>query len=158
MAYSSDHDIKDLRPDILNLGQGDWSHLHDEAKILIDRDLKVQWYREAATTSFDDLDIVGFRHFRLDLFDPDLFLEAATQFVRLSSYKTLELIYQSREKDMVNDPFADQKKRWQERYKEELKNLIVSGISYDWNKDGNISVTEKAVRILSRYRLKRIYP
>lgn len=157
--YSTDHDLVDQRPDILDLGQGDWTHMHEKAKVHIDRDIKIKWYRKAANDMsgnfFRDFVLRINPFFRIDLYNPDLLL-TPEQLKDLSTYKTLQLIYQSREKETQNDPFAVQTEIWRKRYNDELIAVIASGIDYDWNQDGNISRTEKNVRVSKTNTLVRM--
>lgn len=161
-VYSTDHDINDIRPGILELGQQDFTHLHQEAKRLIDRDLKIKWYRNARKTLFHLQRPLlvgtfgsGTFHQELDDFDPELFLNATLQFKLLGSYKALGLIYQTLEKAITDDPYRAQRLIFDKQYEAELTTVIQSGIDYDWDKDASIEPHEKGRRIFSGERMVR---
>ena len=133
MAYSTDDDLIKFRRDILELGVDNWDEQHDEAELIINRDLQSSWYVDIAKE-------IGVS----DVFDP-LLLDA-DQLLRLSVYKTLEIAYLTLDHEYESDPFFRHRNTFKELYDEELKKLIKSGIRYDWNKDGTFSSIESLTR------------
>ena len=140
MAYSTDDDLLVFRRDILELGVNSWDDQHDEAELINNRDLQSAWYVEIAK------EIGVSSAFDASLLD-------ASQLLRLSVYKTLELAYLVLDHEYESDPFFKNRGTFKELYDEELQKLIVSGVRYDWNKDGSFSSVEsltKSPRRLSR--------
>lgn len=141
MAYSSDADLIAIRPNITSLGVSDWSSKHDEAKIIIDRVIIRRWYKEAAAEYSLD--------WRDTEFDSTLVEEDT--FKNLSCYKTLELIYLYLMKDSAKeDGFERERKIFRDMYNDELKEILATGIGYDWDNSGAIADTEKYHRIPRR--------
>lgn len=141
--YSTDEDLLRIRPGILQYGE-DWEDKHVAAKQIIDRELEAHWYREnAANWNIDPTDVP---------FDSSLV--DRTYLVRLSAYKTLELIYTAIMLDTAQpDGFKDQRAIFAELYKEELSRILATGLGYDWDSSGAVEPDE---RLQPRYRrLKR---
>jgi hypothetical protein len=145
--YSSDEDLVALRPDILNLGVDEWTAKHTEAASIINRVVEYKWYRGEAQENGVD--------WRSSPFDSSLLLSADTQLKRLSSYKTLELIYEYIMQASA-DPsaFSSLRDLYAKKYSEELKDVLGAGLDYDWTSSGAISYEEKAAPAIRR--LKRM--
>ncbi len=141
--YSTDLDLVDIRPNILQLGISDWTTKHTEAKRQIDRLVESRWYQSEAAEYGVNPESVPY--------DSDLL--SATQVKRLSCFKTLELIYESLMKDTPEeDGFSRQMKHFHERFNDELQTLLSLGIEYDWDDDGTI---EESERLKSQRRVQR---
>lgn len=133
VVYSTDDDLQEIRPNIMKYNVLTWMSQHIEAFRLINISLDSEWYRGVAAEH--DID------WRVTPFDPNLV--DLTQVIKLSCYKVLELAYAYLMKDISDDPFLAQSKYFRDRYNEELKNLLSSGVNYDWDKSGTIEVEEK---------------
>jgi len=144
VAYSSDVDLINVKRDILSLGVGSWLEQHDEAQLLIDRDLEVSWFLGAAKER-QTSDTITYQ-FNSALLEP-------TQLKRLSIYKTLELAYLFLAHEYESDPFRIEVDTFKQRYNDELLSLLAVGVKYDWNEDATYSVSEtqrRSPRLLRR--------
>jgi len=140
MAYSTDDDLIKVRRDILDLGVDSWDDQHDEAELIINRDLVSSWYVDAAK----ERGVIAY--INPDLLDPE-------QLIRLSVYKTLELAYLFLDHEYESDPFFKSRNTFKELYDEELIKIISIGVRYDWNNDGTFSDFEavsRSPRLLQR--------
>jgi len=140
--YSTDEDLLRVRPGLLKYG-ADWEEQHGAAKQIIDRELEARWYRENAANWNIDVTKVPFNANLVD----------RTYLVRLSCYKTLELIYTSLMLDTAEpDGFKDQRMIFADLYREELSRILSTGLGYDWDSSGAIESDE---RLQPRYRRLR---
>ena len=136
MAYSEDSDLIEIRPDILDLGVSGWDAKHNEAQLIIDRAIDRKWYRSIALDNNVD--------YRDVPYDGDTLSDGGVQLLRLSCYKTLELIYLFVQKNTEKgDGFERQRKIFKDLYTEEFNDVINSGIDYDWDRSGEVSIDEK---------------
>lgn len=141
--YSTDSDLVKIRSNIMSLGVSSWADEHLEAFSIINRKLIADWYKPTSTKFSVD--------WRLTEFDPDLV--DATQLVRLSSYKVLELAYIKIMKDTPEeDGFERHVGLFGGRYNQEFKDLLAIGINYDWDSSGDIASDEKY-----EYTPRRLY-
>ena len=121
MAYSEDSDLIEIRPDILDLGVSGWDAKHNEAQLIIDRAIDRKWYRSIALDNNVD--------YRDVPYDGDNLSDGGVQLLRLSCYKTLELIYLFVQKNTEKgDGFERQRKIFKDLYTEEFNDVINSGI------------------------------
>lgn len=140
-TYSTDADIVEIRANILSLGVDDWTFKHEEAFAIINRTLNKRWYKGAA-------DELGY-DWRVTLFDPDLL--HLDEVVRLACYKTLELAYLYLMNDAPEpDGFERQMRIFRDFYNEELKIIMSTGLSYDWDADDDIEGDELYLRLPRR--------
>lgn len=136
MAYSEDSDLIEIRPDILDLGVSGWDAKHNEAQLIIDRAIDRKWYRSIALDNNVD--------YRDVPYDGDNLSDGGVQLLRLSCYKTLELIYLFVQKNTEKgDGFERQRKIFKDLYTEEFNDVINSGIDYDWDRSGEVSIDEQ---------------
>jgi hypothetical protein len=146
MPYSTDEDLRKIRPKILEYGVAAWDDQRTEAEATIDRILDHSWYRGEANNLG-----VNWREYP---FDNDLMLEADTQLKTLSCYKTLELAYLHLMKDAPEpDAFERQHGLFKKMFADELRLVLAQGINYDWDESGVLASVEK-IRPVKR-RLKR---
>jgi hypothetical protein len=146
MAYSTDEDLTDMRPKIMEYGVENWSNQRTEAEEIIHRALDIGWYRPEAQHLG-----VNWRDYP---FDADLLLNGSTQLKRLSCLKTLELAYLYLMKDSPKeDAFERQRKLFKDEYTIELRNVLAEGVDYDWDDSGVLNYTEN--QRVTRRRLKR---
>ncbi len=144
-VYSEDNDLVKIRPNIVDLGVSDWAFQHEEAFAIINRILIGKWYISAATDQGVD--------FRETEFDPDKV--DATQLVRASCYKTLELAYMYLMKDAPEpDGFEREMKLFSKLFDSEMRQLLGLGLNYDWSGDDVVDSDEKYQR--STRRLVRV--
>jgi len=126
--YCSEDDLILIRPGILDLGVLDWSAQIVEMGKILDRAIEVQWYRNVADDNAVD--------WRTTLFDRELLSNAEEQLTRVACYKTLELIFMFLMKHRANDAFATERELFAKLYKEELREVMIAGLDYDWDDDG----------------------
>ena len=132
--YSTNDDLIKIRPNILDLGVGNWEEQHVEAFAIINRALISRWYKVVAGEHGVD--------WWLTEFDPDLV--DSSQLLRLSCYKTLELAYTYLMKDGPDpDGFERNAKNFGKKYGQELKEVLGIGITYDWDADDEYDTEEK---------------
>ena len=145
MAYCISADLAEYRPNIHNLGVLDWTATIAKAEAQINRAIEKQWYRpECVAKNLD---------YRSTPFDPVLFLTAATQLKEASIYLSLKLAYMYLMKDSAEaDAFERQMKLFDDLYKEELQEVLSSGLDYDWDDDGEIAASEKLAPKVRRLR------
>ena len=127
-TYSIDKDLVNIRPNILNNGQADFTWAHEKAYDEINEVIEADWYMGAAT----------FHNIDPHKTAMDVSLLDAEELKDLSVYKALEYIYISMAKDIIpgNDgPFA-----WaawaRQQYEDAMTRLLKIGPSYDWKDDG----------------------
>lgn len=144
--YCLESDLVLIRPDILNLGIDEWSEQITEAGKIIDRAIDVQWYRRNAEDYYVD--------WRSNPFDRDRLSNVAGQLTRTGCYKTLELIYLYLMKHRIDDAFAKERDLFAKLYKDEIAEVMASGIDYDWDNDDDEDADETF--ITRTRRLKRV--
>ena len=133
--YCTNADLVKIRPDILDLGVTDWADQILEAGKVIDRAIEARWYRTVAKEYNIDP--------RETPFDRALLLTAEGQTTRLGSYKTLELVYLFLMKNRADDAFEKERLLFQKMYRDELEEVLISGLDYDWDEDDDIASSEK---------------
>ena len=126
--YCDESDLIKIRPSILELGVDSWSDQIVEAGDIIDRAIEANWYRRIAEENSVD--------WRTTLFDRDQLTNASSQVRRAACYKTLELIFMYLMKHRVDDAFEKQRKLFSELYLNEMRDVLISGLDYDWDDDG----------------------
>ena len=127
-TYSTDKDINNLRPNILNNGQADFDWAHTMAYDEINSTLEAEWYMSVAPLHNVDTTQTGM----------DISKLVPAELKMLSVWKVYELIYISLAKDIV--PTTDGPFAWaawaRQSYDEELARVLKVGPSYDWGGDG----------------------
>ena len=104
--YCSDSDLIKIRPRMLELGVTDWT-----PQIVDD----VNW--------------------RTTLFDRALLKSSDTQLTRVACYKSLELIFMYLMKHRADDAFEKEREMFSKLYKEEMREVLLAGLDYDWDDD-----------------------
>jgi len=125
--YCSDSDLIKIRPRMLELGVTDWTPQIVEAGNIIDRAIEVKWYRRIA----EENDV----NWRTTLFDRDLLKSSDTQLTRVACYKSLELIFMYLMKHRADDAFEKEREMFSKLYKEEMREVLLAGLDYDWDDD-----------------------
>jgi len=144
--YCTNEDLVKVRPAILDLGVADWATQILKAGVEIDRSVESLWYRRnAEDTSID---------WRVTPFDRALLLNAVEQLTTLGVYKSLEHIYLYLMKHSSQDVFKGEMETFRDRYKVELKEVLLFGLDYDWDQDGTVDPAESKVR--ETRRLSRV--
>jgi hypothetical protein len=134
MAYSTDKDLQDIVPDILQLGIDTFSDEHDRAQEDIRRELRIQWWERKG--------IEG---------EMDSTLLTTAQFTRLSTYLVLWKYALPQLTNWVDgDRFQSMIQFYKSRYGEELECLLRDGIEYDKNEDGTVQDKEKKAHHFGR--------
>jgi len=143
MIYSSDIDLQNIRPQVMDYGIDDFSEFHREAGVMIDRYLSTAWYPGACVVN-------GYSPYTTQ-FDASLLILPKPGFRMAAAYLTLSLIYEFLSKDTEDCPFRDQSDRYQFKFKAEIDAVIEAGIAYDWDNVVELSDPDvKPVRRLMR--------
>lgn len=127
MAYSTDSDLQDIVPDILQLGIDTFSDEHGRAFNDINRNLRVDWWdKKGLSGEMDNNKLVS------------------VQFARLSTYLVLWKYALPQLTNWVSDDrFLKMIDFYKARFGEEYDALLRDGIEYDENDDDAISNKEK---------------
>jgi len=142
LYYHGATDLTDIRPEILNYGVTDFSERMEESESIINRALDAKWYRKVAAEAGVD--------YTETPFDPELVI-SASQLTRLACYKSLELIYLHLMKEFPEpDAFERQMGIFAKLYKDELAEVLLAGISYDFDESGDISSDERSLPVIRR--------
>ena len=127
MAYSTDKDLQDLVPDILQLGIDSFNIEHDRAQNDIRRNLRIDWWDKKGLSG-----------------EMDNSLLVSSQFTRLSAYLVLWKYALPQLTNWVQDDrFLAMIDFYRARYGEEYEDLLKDGIQYDANNDSIITEKEK---------------
>lgn len=127
MAFSTDKDLQDLVPDILQLGINTFADEHTRAEADIIRDLRINWW--------DKKGLEG---------ELDSTLLTATQFKRCAAYLTLWKYALPQLTNWVDgDRFQNMIAFYKARFGEEMENILRDGVEYDANDDSVITDAEK---------------
>jgi hypothetical protein len=127
MAFSTDSDLTDLIPDILQLGITSFSDEHTKAQSDIIRDLRIEWW-----------DKKGLEGELTSSYLTD------SQFTRCASYLVLWRYALPQLTNWVDgDRFQNMIAFYKSRYGEEFESILRDGIEYDANNDSVVSTEEK---------------
>lgn len=128
MAYSTDADLVELLPDILDLGISSFTEEHDKAASDIERELLGSWWPKKGIDG-----------------DLDTTLLTATQFKLASCYLTLWKYALPQLTNWVDgDRFQNMIDFYKSRYGEEMAAILAAGVEYDKDDDGTVTTEEKA--------------
>ena len=127
MAFSTDKDLQDLVPDILQLGINTFADEHTRAEADIIRDLRINWW--------DKKGLEG---------ELDSTLLTAAQFKRCAAYLTLWKYALPQLTNWVDgDRFQNMIAFYKARFGEEMENILRDGVEYDADDDSVITDVEK---------------
>jgi hypothetical protein len=127
MAYSTDTDLQDIIPDILDFGIAAFTDEHGFAEDDINRELRSKWFYK--------LGISG---------EMDATLLTASQFTKASSYLVLWKYALPQLTNWVdNDRFLNMIDFYKQRYNEEMASIFADGVEYDRDDDGSLTQEEK---------------
>lgn len=134
MAFSTDLDLVDLIPDILDFGVTDFVAYHDEAYNDILRDIRSKWWSK--TGYLGELDAT---------------LLTNSQWVKANAYLVLWKYALPQLTNWVDgDRFQNMIEFYKARYNDEMAAVYADGIEYDYNQDSTVSETEKGITIIGR--------
>lgn len=127
MAYSSDADLVELIPDILDLGIASFTAEHTTAEEDIQRELRIRWWpRKNISGEMDNSKLTG------------------TQFKTASAYLVLWRYALPQLTNWVdNDRFGNMIDFYKARYSEELDAVLADGVEYDEDGDGAVKEDER---------------
>ena len=127
MAFSTDLDLKNLVPDILELGFDTFSDEHTKAQNDIIRDLRIEWWDKKGLNG-----------------ELDSTLLTDAQFTRCSAYLVLWKYALPQLTNWVDgDRFQNMITFYKSRYGEEFESILRDGIEYDADDDGTVTEIEK---------------
>lgn len=127
MAFSTDLDLKNLVPDILELGFDTFSDEHTKAQNDIIRDLRIEWW--------DKRGLDG---------ELDSTLLTDSQFTRCAAYLVLWKYALPQLTNWVDgDRFQNMITFYKSRYGEEFESILRDGVEYDVDDDGTVTEIEK---------------
>jgi hypothetical protein len=137
MAFSTDTDLQDLVPDILQLGIDSFTAEHTKAQNDILRDLRIEWWDKKGLSG--------------ELNSAYL---TDSQFTRCASYLVLWKYALPQLTNWVDgDRFQSMITFYKSRYGEELESILRDGIEYDADNDS--VVTEEEKKSINSGRLSR---
>ena len=127
MAFSTDSDLVNLVPDILQLGITAFTDEHARAEADIKRELRIKWWdKKGIEGELDDT------------------LLTDSQFTRCASYLVLWKYALPQLTNWVDgDRFQSMIDFYKSRYGEELDMILRDGVEYDANNDSVIEQEEK---------------
>ena len=127
MAFSTDSDLVNLVPDILQLGITSFTDEHARAEADIKRELRIKWWdKKGIEGELDDT------------------LLTDTQFTRCASYLVLWKYALPQLTNWVDgDRFQNMLDFYRSRYGEEIESILRDGVEYDANDDNVVSNEEK---------------
>lgn len=127
MAFSTDSDLVNLVPDILQLGITAFTDEHARAEADIKRELRIKWWdKKGIEGELDDT------------------LLTDSQFTRCASYLVLWKYALPQLTNWVDgDRFQSMIDFYKSRYGEELESILRDGVEYDANDDNVVSNEEK---------------
>jgi hypothetical protein len=127
MAFSTDADLVDLVPDILQLGITAFTDEHPKAQADIERELRIKWWpRKGIAGEMDDSKLTD------------------SQFTRCASYLVLWRYALPQLTNWVDgDRFTSMIDFYKSRYGEELQDILSDGVEYDADGDSVIQDDEK---------------
>ena len=137
MAYSTDSDLTDFIPDILDLGIEAFYDEHEKAQTDIHRALRNKWWPKT-----------GYKN------ELDTSKLTASQFRDLSAYLVLWKYALPKLTNWTQgDRFMEMMDFYKARYNEEWETILSDGVEYDADDDGTVQNDEK--RALYAGRLAR---
>ena len=137
MAFSTDANLVDLVPDILELGITAFTDEHTKAQSDIERELRIRWWpRKGLTGEMDSAKLTD------------------SQFTRCSSYLVLWRYALPQLTNWIDgDRFTSMIEFYKARYGEELEAILNDGVEYD--DDGNSVIEDDERNAFSSGRLVR---
>ena len=127
MAFSTDSDLTDIQPDILDLGITSFYAEHVKADADIKRDIRAKWW--------SSLNRDG---------EMDSTLLTDSQWTKAAAYLVLWKYALPQLTNWVDgDRFMAMISFYKDMYHQEMKSIYEDGVEYDFNDDGTIQNSEK---------------
>lgn len=127
MAFSTDSDLTDIQPDILDLGISSFYAEHVKADADIKRDIRAKWW--------SSLNRDG---------EMDSTLLTDSQWTKAAAYLVLWKYALPQLTNWVDgDRFMAMISFYKDMYHQEMKSVFEDGVEYDFNDDGTIQNSEK---------------
>jgi hypothetical protein len=139
MAMSTDANLLEYLPEILNYGIDEFTDYHSLARTDILRRLRKDWWNKTGSSEMDET-----------LLDETQFTKCASYLV-LSDYALPQLTKWNSEGS--EDRFQVMMKHYSHKYEEEFNTILFDGVKYDANSDDIVQISEKIPT--SNYRLSR---
>ena len=134
MAFSTDSNLADLVPDILELGIVSFADEHAKAQLDIERELRIKWWPKKVRTLTSSTDYAEMDSSKL----------TESQFTRCACYRVLSCYALPQLTNWVDgDRFQVMIKHYDAKYYEELDAIIADGVEYDSSGDGSLTGFEK---------------
>jgi hypothetical protein len=134
MAFSTDSDLTDIQPDILDLGIASFYEEHAKAEEDIKREIRARWWNKTGYSG-----------------EMDDTLLTSTQWTRACSYLVLWKYALPQLTNWVDgDRFREMLTFYRDMYNQEIEAVFADGVEYDRDEDGTVSDDEKDIRITGR--------
>lgn len=131
MAFSSDTDLEELVPDILELGIESFAGFHADAQADIERDIRTKWWSKTGYSG-----------------EMDATLLTDSQFTKAASYLVLWKYALPQLTNWVDgDRFQSMIAFYKSRYSEEIESIYADGVEYDYNEDSTVSESERSTTV-----------
>lgn len=131
MAFSTDTDLSNLVPDILELGIESFADFHADAQADIERDIRTKWWSKTGYTG-----------------EMDATKLTDSQFTKAACYLVLWKYALPQLTNWVGeDRFQTMIAFYKSRYSEEMESIYADGIEYDYNGDSTVSESERSTTI-----------
>jgi len=137
MTMSTDANLIEYLPEILNYGIDEFTAEHPKARDDILRRLRKEWWNNKENSGSE---------MTLSLLDETQFTKCASYLV-LSEYALPQLTKWNEEGS--HDRFQVMMKHYTHKYEEEFNSILYDGVKYDDNADGTISASEERPRHFS---------
>lgn len=134
MAFSTDANLEQIIPDILDLGIHTFATEHAKAEDDITREIRRRWWPRT-----------GFKG------EMNAALLTDTQWTRCNAYLVLWKYALPQLTNWVNgDRFREMIPFYRDLYNQELESVLSDGVEYDYNEDGVIQDSEKDLTFTGR--------
>ena len=142
MVMSTDDNLIEYQPDILEYGIDDFDSYHTKAREDILRRLRTEWWVRGKNFKVDTGSVRT--TYSLEMDDTKL---DDTQFTRCACYRVLseyalpQLTKWNASGD--EDKFQVMMMHYRKKYEEEFNSILQDGVEYDFNNDDTVSQSEK---------------
>ena len=134
MAFSTDWNLQEIIPDILDFGIDNFIEEHARAQAELEREIRNRWWHRTG---------------RAGELDTSLLTES--QWTKVNSYLVLWKYALPKLTNWVdNDRFLQMIDFYRVRYGEELEAVFADGVEYDYDEDGTVQNDEKLPKPLNR--------
>jgi len=127
MAFSTDYNLEEVIPDILDFGITSFIEEHAKAQADIEREIRTRWWPRKGIDG-----------------EMDASLLTESQWTRAAAYLVLWKYALPKLTNWVdNDRFLEMIDFYKARYGEEMEAIFSDGVEYDADDDGSVSNEEK---------------